>query len=279
MLSEEQLEEVSALAAIYGDAAVSARPRDAAVDVRLPWVDREGAERVVLVTFDLPPGYPAGDGVPSVQLEGLPRGLREPLLEALGGLAEGGRGAMVLFSLVEAVRDHLGDLVDAIRAAEEGARLLREAALAACVARSSVHPNPAQERGITIVTGPPVVVMRSTFVAHVAQVRSKEDCDAVMAELFVDSKIARATHNMRAYRFVDEHTGRLCADNDDDGEDAAGSRMAMLLDAMKADNVIVIVTRWYGGVHLGPLRFKVINDCARQLIEQQPWYAGRDGKR
>ena len=36
---------------------------------------------------------------------------------------------------------------------------------------------------------------------------------------------------------------------------------------MNAENVIVVVTRWYGGVHLGGDRFKHINNCARSLLE------------
>ena len=34
-------------------------------------------------------------------------------------------------------------------------------------------------------------------------------------------------------------------------------------------NVVVIVTRWYGGIHLGPDRFKHINSVARDVLLQQ----------
>lgn len=33
-------------------------------------------------------------------------------------------------------------------------------------------------------------------------------------------------------------------------------------------NVLVIVTRWYGGCHLGPDRFKHINTATRCILEQ-----------
>jgi len=36
---------------------------------------------------------------------------------------------------------------------------------------------------------------------------------------------------------------------------------------MDARNVLVVVTRWYGGIHLGPDRFKHINNCTRDLLE------------
>ena len=41
-------------------------------------------------------------------------------------------------------------------------------------------------------------------------------------------------------------------DNDDDGEDAAGGRLLHLLQILDAKNVLVIVSRWYGGIKLGP---------------------------
>lgn len=44
------------------------------------------------------------------------------------------------------------------------------------------------------------------------------------------------------------------ADNDDDGESGAGAKLAALLELMGVQNVFVVVTRWYGGVHLGPDR-------------------------
>ena len=31
--------------------------------------------------------------------------------------------------------------------------------------------------------------------------------------------------------------------------------------------MMVVVTRWYGGIHLGPDRFKHINNCTRNMLE------------
>lgn len=80
------------------------------------------------------------------------------------------------------------------------------------------------------------------------------------------------------------------ADNDDDGETAAGGRLAHLLQILvrfslchvydllniynvvlplrqEVSNVLVIVTRYFGGIHLGPDRFKHINQAARNALE------------
>ena len=33
--------------------------------------------------------------------------------------------------------------------------------------------------------------------------------------------------------------------------------------------VCIVVTRWFGGIHLGPSRFAIINNAARQMLVQQ----------
>ena len=44
--------------------------------------------------------------------------------------------------------------------------------------------------------------------------------------------------------------------------------MLHLLEVLAIENVLVVVTRWYGGVHLGPDRFKHINNAARDVLER-----------
>ena len=73
---------------------------------------------------------------------------------------------------------------------------------------------------------------------------------------------------MVAYRFWDEARGVLVHDCDDDGESTSGKKLAELLDNMKASNVIVVVSRWFGGQLLGPARFKHIANTARQLLDE-----------
>ena len=91
-----------------------------------------------------------------------------------------------------------------------------------------------------------------------------------LATLLKDRRIARATHNMIAYRFLDQSkNGLQVADNDDDGESSSGAKLASLLELAGAQNVLVVVSRWFGGVLLGPARFKYIASTARQLLEAQ----------
>jgi putative IMPACT (imprinted ancient) family translation regulator len=38
-------------------------------------------------------------------------------------------------------------------------------------------------------------------------------------------------------------------------------------------NVVVVVSRWFGGIELGPARFTHINNAARELLVEQGYVA------
>ena len=88
----------------------------------------------------------------------------------------------------------------------------------------------------------------------------------VMDILNESRKVRAATHNILAYR-VSRPDGTFYQDHDDDGETAAGGRLLRLLVLADARDVVVVVSRWYGGVHLGPARFHVINTAAKVALE------------
>lgn len=137
-----------------------------------------------------------------------------------------------------------------------------------------------------IIHGETLTDRKSTFQPHLAIVVDKLQISAVMSKLYENKKIANATHNMLAYRIVPAHAGPVYQGCDDDGETHAGSRMLHLLQVMNAENVLVVVSRWYGGIQLGPDRFKHINNCTRQILEangfsreKEKKTAGKKGKK
>lgn len=116
---------------------------------------------------------------------------------------------------------------------------------------------------------PPKSGPSETMIAHVCTVTCMEHIQWALADLLLnDKKVAKASHNMFAYRFTNEETGTLVSDNDDDGEKGSGSKLASLLDMCNVDNVLVVVSRWFGGIHLGPARFKWIAWVAREGLVQ-----------
>ncbi|CAG8478367.1 3779_t:CDS:2 [Racocetra persica] len=102
-----------------------------------------------------------------------------------------------------------------------------------------------------IKSGEPLEHKKSVFIAHLASVHNVQEVQIVRNTLLSNKKVAKATHNIMAYRIVQEN-GVILQDNDDDGEAAAGSRLLHLLQILDVKNVIVIVSRWYGGIKLGP---------------------------
>lgn len=40
------------------------------------------------------------------------------------------------------------------------------------------------------------------------------------------------------------------------------------MQIVDVENVLVVVSRWYGGIHLGPDRFKDINNIARTALTE-----------
>lgn len=151
---------------------------------------------------------------------------------------------------------------------------------------TSIITNPKYRR--TIIHTPPFHPPKSgpseNMIAHVCSVTCIEHVQWALAELlFNDKKVGKATHNMFAYRFyADEENNNdngdndnvkktstlLVKDNDDDGEKGSGAKLASLLELSSAENVLVVVSRWYGGQLLGPSRFKWIAGVARNGLVQ-----------
>lgn len=107
---------------------------------------------------------------------------------------------------------------------------------------------------------------KSIFVARAAAVQSPFEAKAFLQHLLAtDKKVAKATHNITAWRIHGPNETAF-QDCDDDGETAAGGRLLHLMQLMDVWNVMVVVTRWYGGVQLGPDRFRIINSAARDAF-------------
>jgi len=125
-----------------------------------------------------------------------------------------------------------------------------------------------EHQGVTFLSAPAITERKSVFVGHCAILTDVSQVGLILSAIIKDKKVSRATHpTMHAWICKDKESGVIYRDCDDDGETAAGGRLAHLLDLLHLENVIIVVTRWYGGVHLGPDRFKLINRAARDALE------------
>jgi regulator of replication initiation timing len=106
----------------------------------------------------------------------------------------------------------------------------------------------------------------STFMGHSARVTQKTDVSNVMAKILQDRSLAGATHNMYAYRIMSPD-GRVIEGHKDDGEHGASYKMLKMLRDNEVENVMTVVTRWFGNKHMGPKRFQCIEQCANSALQ------------
>ncbi|HKK97043.1 MAG TPA: YigZ family protein [Marivita sp.] len=94
---------------------------------------------------------------------------------------------------------------------------------------------------------------------------SAEDRDAVndfLKTLKRAKKYAKATHNTWAVMFSDGTPLK-----NDDGEGGAGQIILQMLEREGLTDHLIVVTRWYGGKHLGGDRFRHVQDCVRHYLD------------
>ncbi|SPO30715.1 uncharacterized protein UTRI_05332 [Ustilago trichophora] len=87
-----------------------------------------------------------------------------------------------------------------------------------------------------------------------------------------------ASHDMYAYRVLELKRGRtglsgpddfsLQEEKEDDGERWGGDRVLRVARDEGASDVLVVVSRWYGGELLGPARFDHIENAARAALQE-----------
>jgi len=89
-----------------------------------------------------------------------------------------------------------------------------------------------------------------------------EEAAAFLKELKRKKKFAKATHNTWGVVTAD---GPL---KNDDGEAGAGMVILRMLEREGVQGHIVVVTRWYGGKHLGGDRFRHVQEAVRVYLEE-----------
>ncbi|WP_434288468.1 YigZ family protein [Celeribacter sp. SCSIO 80788] len=92
---------------------------------------------------------------------------------------------------------------------------------------------------------------------------SEEEAKAFVKELCRKKKFAKATHNTWGVVLPDGTPLK-----NDDGESGAGMVILRMLEREGVTGQIVVVTRWYGGKHLGGDRFRHVQDAVRYYLDR-----------
>lgn len=91
--------------------------------------------------------------------------------------------------------------------------------------------------------------------------RDRAGVDAFLKDLKKDKKFAKATHNTWAMVMADGTPLK-----GDDGESGAGMVIVQMLERAGLTDHVIVVTRWYGGKHLGGDRFRHVKDCVTAYL-------------
>ena len=94
-----------------------------------------------------------------------------------------------------------------------------------------------------------IVEKKTKFIANFFYVETVEEAEKIIKE--IKKKYFDARHNCVAYRVVEN--GQVIEKSSDDGEPSgtAGAPMLNILQKNKLANVLIIVTRYFGGILLG----------------------------
>ena len=92
------------------------------------------------------------------------------------------------------------------------------------------------------------VIDKSRFIARVCPVESREEADAFLAE--IREKYKDATHNVPAMVIGDKSQIQWASD-DGEPQGTSGAPMVQMMVKEGLTNLIVVVTRYFGGIKLG----------------------------
>lgn len=90
---------------------------------------------------------------------------------------------------------------------------------------------------------------KSKFIGYAKPILTKEEAEdfiSMIREMHPD-----ATHNCTVYRVIDNGQEYFKADDDGEPSGTAGKPMGEILTYMEVNNVVVVATRYFGGIKLG----------------------------
>lgn len=93
------------------------------------------------------------------------------------------------------------------------------------------------------------IIEKSKFIAHIKPVTSREEADEFIAK--IRKEYPDATHNVPAMVIGDKMQIQWGSDDGEPGG-TSGTPMVQMLAKEGITNVVVVVTRYFGGIKLGP---------------------------
>lgn len=112
-----------------------------------------------------------------------------------------------------------------------------------------------------------IIDRKSKYTVAYNYIENRQDLEEFVSMIKKDKYFSKATHNSYAYRILQENWSILEWKNDD-GETWAW--LCILREIQRADfvNVVVVVTRFFGGILLQADRFKNVINATKEILKE-----------
>ncbi len=110
-----------------------------------------------------------------------------------------------------------------------------------------------------------IIEKKSRFIGHIFEVQTINDAENIIKQ--IKKKYHDARHNCYAYRILENN--QIMQKSSDDGEPAstAGLPILNVLEKNQLVNVLIVVTRYFGGILLGTGGLvKAYSNCAIRMF-------------
>ncbi|KAM7197377.1 hypothetical protein V8F33_005598 [Rhypophila sp. PSN 637] len=132
-------------------------------------------------------------------------------------------------------------------------------------------------------TSSPITLKSSTFVARATSISSPSERRFLLQSLLASQpNLKSATHNAWAYRLRPPEGSQASAwgslmvreESFDDGETGAGDLLLKIMRELGTVDTLVVMSRWYGGIMLGPDRWRLMRNVVTDALGQRLRKAG-----
>lgn len=122
-------------------------------------------------------------------------------------------------------------------------------------------------------TSQSVSLKQSTFIARATTISDPAQRPKLLKSLFdAHPELRSATHNVWAYRIRPSESStstQLREASHDDGETGAGDLLVRVMRETNCVDTLVVMTRWFGGIMLGPDRWRLMRNVATSALSER----------
>lgn len=122
-------------------------------------------------------------------------------------------------------------------------------------------------------TSPSVSLKESTFIARATTITDPSQRPNLLKGLMnTNPSLRTASHNVWAYRIrpAESSTSTYVRESShDDGESGAGDLLLRVMRDTNTVDTLVVMTRWYGGIMLGPDRWRLMRNVVTAAVSER----------